>query len=86
MGLKITKDLIIKNPEKIERAHLKAAEVEFEIAEKLGDHNHLEKRLKHVKAWYNDPIILLEYKEKYGDLCNKTGQIINDWKEKSDIL
>jgi hypothetical protein len=82
MGLKITKDVIIKNPEKIERAHLKAAEVEFEIAEKLGDYNHLEKRLKHVKAWCNDPTVPPEYKEKYRELYNKTERIINDCKEK----
>jgi len=82
MGLKITKDAIIKNPEKIERAHLKAAKIEFEIAEKLGDYNHLEKRLKHIKAWCNDPTVPSEYRERYRELYNKTEQIINDRKEK----
>lgn len=82
MGLKITKDVIIKNPEKIERAHLKAAKIEFEIAEELGDYSHLEKRLKHVKAWCNDPTVPSEYREKYRELYNKTEQIINNRKEK----
>lgn len=82
IGLKITKDVIIKNPEKIENAHLKAAKIEFEIAEKLGDYSHLEKRLKHVKAWCNDPTVPLEYKEKYRELYNKTEQIINNCEEK----
>ncbi len=56
-GLKITKDVIIKNYEKVMEAHLTAAEVELEISKKMGNYENIETKIKYIKGWEEDPLL-----------------------------
>jgi hypothetical protein len=51
MGLKLTKDVIIKNPEKLDDAHIKAAEIELMVAKSIGAVDHIESRIKDMERW-----------------------------------
>jgi len=77
MGLKITKDVIIKHHEEVDEAHLKAAEVELEIAKNIGDREHLKKRLGHVKVWCEDPLLPHRLKKRCKELYIKTNRAIH---------
>jgi hypothetical protein len=78
MGLKITKDVIIKNYEKICEAHLKAAEIELEIAKDIGDYEHIKNRLRNIKDWCEDPLEPPQFKNRCEELCIKTKQSLNN--------
>ncbi len=65
MGLKITEDVIVKNMEKINDAHLIAAQVEFDVAAKDGAHEYLRSRYKDLKGWCEDPLLNLTQKRRY---------------------
>lgn len=56
-GLKITKDVIIKNHEKIYEAHLIATEKELEVAFRQGVIQHILNRKRDVESWLNDPYL-----------------------------
>jgi hypothetical protein len=51
MGLKLTKDVIIKNPERVDDAHIKAAEIELMVAKSIGAVDHIESRIKDMERW-----------------------------------
>ena len=77
MGLKLTKDVIIKNHEVVDEAHLTAAEIELEIAKEIGDYKHIKYRLKHVRSWCEDPLVLPKLKDRYKELYIKTNQALS---------
>lgn len=65
MGLRMTKDVIVKNPLPIAAAHLKAAEVEFRVAYETGDIQHLRVRVEDAKAWCKDPVLMPSLRRRH---------------------
>jgi len=51
MGLTLAKDVIKKNPEKVDEAHLKAAAIEMKIAHSIGAVDHIRSRIKDIEGW-----------------------------------
>jgi hypothetical protein len=68
MGLRITRDVIVRNIEKIYRAHLTATQVELEIAVAIEANDHIEDRLCVIGDWINDPLVPMELKDDYENL------------------
>ncbi len=57
MGLVIDKDVIIKHHRDVYKAHLKAAELELELAKLRDDWSYISRRLKDVEEWCKDPLL-----------------------------
>lgn len=76
-GLGLCKGVILDNPEVVEAAHLRATEVELEIALSIGDIEHVRARLAHVQAWVDDPSVLPGYREKYCQLHARTSAALD---------
>ena len=70
-GLKLTKDVILRNPLPIAAAHLKAAEVEFSIAFETGAYDHLKMRVEHAKAWCEDPALTPALRKRHAAFRDK---------------
>ena len=51
MGLTITKDVIVRNPGKIDDAHLKAARIDLAVAETIRATEHLKEMTKSIERW-----------------------------------
>jgi hypothetical protein len=65
MGLRLTKDVIINNLNKVDDAHLKATEIELQLAKSTKNVGHIRDRLKDINTWINDPSVTPENKESY---------------------
>ena len=65
MGLSLTKDVIVKNLEKIDDAHMLATEVELKIAIAMKAVDHISNRLENIRMWIEDDTVTPENKEKY---------------------
>jgi|SRR3989339_955079 len=65
MGLKLTKDVIVKNMQMVDDAHLKATRIELDLAICLKDVQHIGERLDHIRMWLDDPSVTCENKEQY---------------------
>lgn len=76
MGLRITKDVILRHPLEVDRAHARAAQVEFETAAADGAIRHLERRLRDVRGWIADPTVTPAMKKRYRDLYRETVQAV----------
>ena len=76
MGLKLTKDVILKNPLPIAAAHLKAAEVEFRIAYETRAFEHLRMRVGDAKAWCEDPVLTPALKKRHEVFRDKWVQLL----------
>lgn len=72
MGLRITKDVIVKNLDAVEEAHLRAATVELRVALDLGAFDHVRGRLDDVRAWSEDPTVSEDNKRQYARLYAET--------------
>jgi len=68
MGLRLTKDVIINNLGKVDDSHLKATEIELDIAESTGNVEHIRDRLKDISAWIKDQSVTPENKARYRKL------------------
>ena len=64
-GLRITRDVIIRNMVTINDAHLVAAQAEFDIARKEGDTAHLALRFADLRSWCEDPLLTPVQKAAY---------------------
>ena len=71
MGLKVTRDVIVKHHDKVYEAHLKAAEIEFKLAEMMGRKDHIKARLRDVEDWCEDPLLPSHLKPECLELLNK---------------
>lgn len=71
-GLRITKHVIPRHPVPINWAHLRAAEVEFEIAAEEGAWDHLRSRYRDLKAWCEDPLLTPAQARSYQTLRRET--------------
>ena len=65
MGVTIAKDMIIGNPEKIDEAHIIAAEMELDFAMARCEYAHIKKRMNDFKAWCEDNRIAEKLKDRY---------------------
>ncbi|MDH3365436.1 MAG: hypothetical protein OEM29_05480 [Thermoplasmata archaeon] len=72
MGLSLTKDVILENLEKVDDAHLKATEIELELAASTKALRHIRNRLKNIEMWSEDATVTPENKEKYRRMYSKT--------------
>ncbi|HUU07300.1 MAG TPA: hypothetical protein VMW88_02685 [Thermoplasmata archaeon] len=81
MGLALTKDVIIRNPEKVDEAHLIAAGIELELAASMKDVKHLRWRLEHIRMWSEDPSVTPSNREKYKALLAKVTKTVEDLEE-----
>lgn len=72
MGLKLTKDVIVKNLQNVDDAHLKAVLVEIELAISLKNSRHIRERVDHIRLWIEDPSVTPENKDQYRELRAKT--------------
>ena len=68
MGLAITKDVIVKNPKKIDDAHLKATKIELMIARSLGAVEHIEDRIHSIESWCEDETLTALRRKEYREL------------------
>ncbi len=64
-GLRITRDVILRNMEAINDAHLTAAEAELRIAASEGDRGHVTSRLADLRSWCEDPLLTSAQRERY---------------------
>jgi len=65
MGLKFTKDVILKNPEAVDRAHCLATLVELRMSMELGDVEHVRRRIESIASWIDDPLSTDECRAEY---------------------
>jgi hypothetical protein len=68
MGLALTKDVIMRNLNKVDDAHLKAVEIELQLAKSTKDVEHIRDRLEDIKTWIEDPSVTPKNKESYRKL------------------
>ena len=64
-GLRITKDVIVRNMETINDAHRVAAEVELRIAASERDVAYVESRFADLRSWCDDPVLTSSQRESY---------------------
>ncbi len=84
MGIALTKNAIVDNIEKVDNAHLKAAEVELQIATFMGEAEHLRWRLEHIRMWSEDPSVTPSNRAKYKELLAKVAKTIESLDESED--
>lgn len=78
MGLALTKDVIVKNLEKVDDAHMIATEVELRIAASIKDVRHLRDRLENIRMWSEDDTVTPENKKKYRRMHLETSRVLED--------
>jgi hypothetical protein len=78
MGLTLTKDVIVTNPEKVDDAHMVATEVELEIAASLGDHEHIGQRLDDIRMWMQDPAVTHGNRVKCREMWDRFSRELED--------
>ncbi len=76
MGLALTKDVIIKNLEKVDDAHMIATEVELRLAASIKDVRHLKNRLENIRMWSEDDTVTPENKKKYRRMHSETSRVL----------
>jgi len=82
MGLTLAKDIIKKNPEKVDDAHLKAAAVEMKIAHSIGAAEHLRDRMKDMEKWCVNKALSESRKADYRRLLTTTENYLSDLEHK----
>jgi hypothetical protein len=78
MGLELTKDVIIKNPEKVDDAHLKAAAIEVMIANRIGAVKHLRKRIEDMEKWCVEKTLSDSRRAEYRRLMMVTKDLLSE--------
>jgi competence protein ComEA len=78
-GLKLTKDVILANMDTIYEVHLKAAEVELEMAYRAGDLDHIRSRLQDIRNWLEDPLLPAPLTET----CEKLYRKVNGYLQRA---
>lgn len=64
-GLRITKDVIVRNRETVNDAHLVASETEFVIAASEGRMDHVRSRFADLESWCEDPLLTASQRAAY---------------------
>jgi hypothetical protein len=71
MGLTITKDVIVKNPDRVDTAHLKAAKVELMVAKAIGETDHIGEMCTAIEKWCVDKTVSEANKVEYRKLLSE---------------
>ena len=71
MGLTVDRWTAVRYPSEVYEAHLRAAEVELLLAEGEGDERWLERRLRDVESWLQDPKLPKHLKERCEGLLRR---------------
>jgi hypothetical protein len=83
MGLDIgKKDVIISNLELVDRAHLKAAQIEIEIAYATKNRAHLAERIPDIGNWSKDPLVEPEMRAKYAKMHREARRMLHQLDKK----
>jgi hypothetical protein len=82
MGFTLAKDVIMKNPEEVDDAHLKAAAVEMKIAHSIGAAEHIRDRIKDMESWCVDKALSESRKADYRRLLKTTENYLSDLERK----
>lgn len=82
MGFALTKDVILKNPGKVDDAHLKAAEIEMRIAHSIGAIEHIKDRILDMESWCVDESLAECRRADYGRLLATTREYLSDLERK----
>jgi hypothetical protein len=82
MGLTLAKDIIKKNPEKVDDAHLKAAEIEMRIAHSIGAAEHLRDRIKDIESWCVNKALSESRRADYRRLLTTTKDYLSELEHK----
>jgi len=82
VGLTLAKDVIKKNPEKVDDAHLKAAAIEMKIAHSIGAAEHLRARIKDMESWCVDKALSESRRAEYGGLLKTAKYYLSDLERK----
>lgn len=77
MGLAMEKDVIVKNLEKVDDAHMIATEVELRLAASMKDVKHLRDRLENIRMWSEDDTVTPENKRKYRLMYSETLKVVD---------
>ncbi len=75
LGLEITKDVIVQNVDQVYAAHLRAAEVEIELARAIEDYDHVRDRLEVFRSWTGDPLVPPELEGEYERLYTRAKRL-----------
>jgi len=76
MGLRLTARVILENMKAVDAAHLRAAEVEMDLAVALGKWAHLRYRLPHMRGWCEDPLVTPSLRSRYRRLYARAKGIL----------
>lgn len=71
MGLAITKDVIVRHPERVDDAHLIAAKIELLVAKDLGAAEHIRERMADIEKWTLDKTLSEARKADYRRLLDE---------------
>ena len=81
-GLRITKDVIIKNVDTVYEAHLIATNVELSVAYDSGALQYIEDRMKDIKSWLEDPLLPQRLYDRCNELLQNTKKRITKLSKK----
>jgi len=83
MGLDIgRKDVIISDMELVDRAHLKAAQIEIEIAYATKNRAHLAERIHDIGNWSKDPLVEPEMRARYAKMHHEARRMLDQLDKK----
>lgn len=84
MGLDMgKKDVIISNLELVDRAHLKAAQIEIEIAYATKNRAHLAERIHDIGNWSKGPLVEPEMRTRYARMHKEARSMLIQLDKKS---
>lgn len=82
MGFALTKDVIMKNPEEVDDAHLKAAGIEMKIAHSIGAAEYIRDRIKDMEGWCIDKALAESRRADYRQLLKTTKDYLSELEAK----
>jgi len=71
MGLAITKDVIVRSPDEVDTAHLKAARVELTVAKAIGAIDHIREMCAAIERWCIDTTVPESRRGEYRRLLDE---------------
>lgn len=78
MGLRITNDVIVRNLERINDAHLRAAEVELDVAMREGEEEYVRSRALDLAGWCEDPLLTASQRRAYEAFLDRVEAWLRD--------
>jgi hypothetical protein len=76
MGYAITKDVIVRNPDEVDKAHLAAARVELKVAKAIGATDHIRGLLAAIERWCVDETVPEARRGEYRRLLKEAAETL----------